>query len=109
MARVSPFVVRHSLAALFACVTFLFPLPSAISVDFQFKWDGENAGAFPAGWVLHTTGRGTPGDWRIADDGGKKVLGQLATGGFGYLMRCFVWESRAFQDVKLSLKVKAVS
>ncbi len=77
--------------------------------DLGFAWEQVDIRTLPPGWAAHTTGRGTPGDWRVVEENGRKLLGQLTTGGFGYLMRCLIWESQAFQDVKLSVKVKAVS
>jgi Domain of Unknown Function (DUF1080) len=88
----------------------MVPAPAA-SPGGRLRIDFEEAaaGALPAGWSAHKTGRGEEIKWAVVVDGSNKVLAQLATTNPNSHFNVVTLDSISAKNVQLKTRFKSIS
>lgn len=86
-------------------------VPESSAGAVRFDFDDVALGALPAGWgIAETDGKGTPGTWRVADDGaGHRALMLAATRNTGSTFNLLLAPGEHAADVALSVRLRALA
>jgi hypothetical protein len=78
-----------------------------------FNWEDASVGQLPAGWTATRTGAGGGSVWQVAEDptapGGAKTLAQVSPAGPNKMYNLCVAEKPRFQNVDMSVAMKAIA
>jgi len=77
--------------------------------DTLFVFEEYKANQLPQDWSQFFTGRGDGTDWKIVNENGNKVLAQLSSDNPNYHFNGIVFDEFITKNVKLTVKMKAIS
>lgn len=80
---------------------------SVMTSDTVFTFDNCKPGSIPEGWSEHFTGNGKT-HWQVEDDGGNKVLAQMASSNPNYHFNEIVYDGFKVKDVDMSVRLKGI-
>ncbi len=81
------------------------PIEMPVVRSLFFDFEKETAGQLPAGWSQYFTGRGNT-SWKVTEDQGNKVLGQLYSDNPNGHFNVVVYDSLNAKDMKLQVRIK---
>ena len=74
----------------------------------EWTFDKDALDAKPAGFYFDETSGAAPGEWKILEDQGRRVLAQLDRNRDGRRYALAVVRDSALNDLKVSVRMKAV-
>lgn len=89
-------------------LTFLTAFASADACESKWDFEKDEVGEKPKGFYFDETGRAPDGKWRVVEDEGNKVLGQLDQSRDRNRFALAVVEDSSIEDVQISVRIKAV-